>query len=337
MYKVQGAAIYKKNLEKSMYLISYDSIKDFFVRTMFLLTLRLMDPCLARLDYASLSDQALMEMFVEPMIEEENGLLTYGRRFSTLNMIDVCEWNCIECEDGRVTKVQFLGFNYSKKRVPFEFIPPLVREFDFSESQVHGTLDTSHLPENLEEFNIYTNEMEGSLNFKEFPRMLRVIDISENCFSGSCALSDLPDTLIDLIAHQNKFSGKIMLDALPIALRCLILSKNLLEGPIHIETLPKNIESIDFSENAFSGRLRMMSFPSSLEKINLEKNALDGTAFLLNTGKKRHLWILNENFTMILDEKGNVHPWQAEILERNFFRASSEEDSKEDSSYSPFS
>ena len=304
---------------------------------MLFLTLRLMDPALGRLDYASLSDQALMEMLIEPLEEEEKGLLTYGRRFSTLHLIDVCEWNCIECENSRVTKVLFSGFNFSKKRVPFEFIPPLVREFNFSECQVHGTLDTSHLPRTLEGFDIYTNEMEGSLNFKGFPRKLRLIDISENYFSGICALSDLPDSLVDFIAHQNKFSGEITLNALPTALRWLMLSKNLLEGPIHIETLPNNIESIDLSENAFSGRLRMMSFPPSLEKINLEKNALDGTAVLLNSEKKRHLSIINENITMIIDEKGNAHPWQAEILERNFFRGSSEEDSEEDSSYSPFS
>ena len=292
------------------------------------------DPSLGRLDYDSLSDQALMEMLIEPMEEEEKDTLKDGHGFSKGNFLDVCEWECIECTDDRVTHVDISEYDFTKKRVPFEFIPPLVKRFKLSDCKAHGTVDTSSLPKNLETFEIDVNDLEGSLNFKGFPRKLRLIDISENYFSGSCALSDLPDSLTDFIAYENNLSGEITLNALPAALKNLILSKNVLEGEVHIDSLPSSIGTINLSDNAFSGEFRLLSLPSSLEKINISKNPLDETAVLLRSDKDRHFWIFSADIMKIVDEKGDAHPWQAEILEKNYHGGDSDEDSEEDSPYS---
>ena len=302
--------------------------------TAFVQLIRSVDPSLGRLDYHSLSDQALMEMLIEPMEDEEKDILKDGEGFSIGNFLDVCEWECIECKDDRVTRVHIFGFEFTKKRVPFEFIPPLVDRFQVSDCKAHGTVDTSKLPKDLETFEVDVNDLEGSLNFKGFPRKLRIINISENYFSGSCALSNLPDTLTHFIVSGNNLSGEITLNALPGALQWLNLSKNLLEGQVHIESLPNSIETIHLSDNAFSGEFRLLSLPSSLEKINLAKNALDETAVLLRSDKERYFWVISEDIMKIVDEKGNAHPWQAEILEKKYHGGDSDEDSEEDSSYS---
>ena len=100
------------------------------------------DPTLGRLDYDSLTDQALMEMLIhgidEDYIDEfqdENG-----------NFFDVCEWYSITCTDSRVTRICLNGYDIYTTPFRFDFIPPLVTSFEAYECNLSGTLNASILP-----------------------------------------------------------------------------------------------------------------------------------------------------------------------------------------------
>ena len=59
------------------------------------------DPSLGRLDYESLSDQALMEMLIDALPTEEKAMF----KDANGNFQDVCEWTNMDCTDERVTEV----------------------------------------------------------------------------------------------------------------------------------------------------------------------------------------------------------------------------------------
>ena len=210
---------------------------------MFHLLLHTVDPALGRLDYDSLSDQALMEMLITSVVAEskqyfkdENG-----------NFLDVCEWRYtddedvfhgIYCKDDRVTQVDLSYSQFEKEQFPFHFIPPLVHFCDIANSRLHGTLDTTLLPLHLTFLILCQNLLHGAINWGGFPRALEEIELSYNEFCGSFLLQDLPDCIKFLDARNNKLSGELSLDSIPKGMENLWLGENELSGSIRLKHLP---------------------------------------------------------------------------------------------------
>ena len=270
------------------------------------------DPSLGRLDYESLSDQALMEMLVDGLVE------FHKRVFQDANehFHDVCEWAGIECNDGRVEKVNLQERKVNKftaKKFPFEFIPPLVVSFKAYKTNMHGTLDPADLPVNLKILRVYENSLHGSLSFKAFPRKMEDITIFKNNFHGSIQLSDFPSSLMQLDAENNSFCGEVCLNDLPPRMQWLQISANKLTGSINIERLPASIQVINLSKNEFSGEFRMLSIPRSLYRLNIQNNAFKETIVLAKASGNMHFALHADPVKSVLDQAGNVHKWQAHI------------------------
>ena len=123
------------------------------------------DSALGRLDYDSLTDQTLMEMLINGMDEDDKNLY----QDESGNFLDTCEWPGVECtktesDDDRVVKIILNSMTFSAKQFPFNFLPPMVSYFDATNSNVHGTLETSHLPSKLTILFISFNKLHGPLN-----------------------------------------------------------------------------------------------------------------------------------------------------------------------------
>ena len=276
------------------------------------------DPFLGRLDYESLSDQALMEMLIDGMKQK------YKKAFKdrTGNYLDKCEWTslyygpCVECIDERVTEVKFRSRPFSKKQFPFEFIPPLATILFTEVCSIHGSLDTSLLPQGLIKFSVIDNKLHGSISARDFPRDLKTIRIECNEFCGSIVLSDLPANLNDFIAEWNAFSGEISLENLPKKMVYLDLSNNNLSGPLHIEHLPDSMRHISLADNFFEGNLRFMNFPPHLISLSVSAS-LSGTAVLRATSEPMHFTLKYKGVNTVLDENGKTHAWAKQVIQQN--------------------
>ena len=272
------------------------------------------DPSLGRLDYDSLSDQTLMEMLISGMDDSQKKFFQDNGG----NFKDVCEWTGftweVKCENERVHSILLTSFKFSERQFPFEFIPPLVKTLLISLCEMHGTLETSHLPRDLIRFEVMRTKLHGTINFGALPQKLESLVISYNDFSGSCALSDLPDTLVKFRAENNNFSGEISLNNLPVAMKKINLSNNKLCGSIDIARLPPSFKSLDLSGNSLTGDFRLRSFPKSLKIITIFGNGLSGTAVFQKASGDMPFAFESFSFRAVLDEDGNPHKWEDEIV-----------------------
>ena len=276
-----------------------------------LVPLTTIDHSLGRLDYALLSDQALMEMLFDGM---DPG---YKQSFQDTNgnYKDICEWGDPNwSKDGRMVKISLVSMYFTQKQFPFACIPPLVIDFSVFSCRINGTLDASVLPLELEKFNVGQNLLNGTLNFKAFPRSLTFIYITVNFFIGSCVLADLPDGLTHFYASLNKFSGEISMNDLPAFLEEIYLHGNNLRGSISIEKIPETLSVIDVGDNAFSGDLQLLTSPKNIRYIQITGNRWSGTIVFLHDSGPKPFSLISDPVTAVFDENGNPHPWEQEIL-----------------------
>ena len=268
------------------------------------------DPALGRLDYSSLSDQALMEIIVDGIpaserddFEDEHGGLT-----------DACEWDCVTCVDERVTEISFVCYEFEKAQFPFDFIPPLASIVIVEECAIKGSLDTAVLPHQLIQLNVGINALHGTIAFSTFPQGLMRLKINVNTFEGNCVLEELPATLMYFDASENKFTGEISLNNLPHALHELNLAGNALTGSLRIESLPSSILTLWLASNYFSGEFMLLVCPRYLHRVNISKNDFSGTMVLLQSIKVPGFYSIGNEIAAVVDEHDEKHPWEQRIL-----------------------
>ena len=267
------------------------------------------DPSIGRLDYHSLSDQALMEILIDGMKEEEKR----AYQDSDGDFLDVSEWENTGYVDDRVVYVHLSWMTFTDKPFPFEYIPPCVNTFEAEDCNLHGTLDAGNLPNVLLVLDVSVNKIYGTLNLRAFPRDMKSIFVFHNALSGSLVLADLPQSLLDFDASSNAFTGEIELNTLPPVLKDLMLRGNALTGSINIERLPESIEKIDLSGNQFLGDFRMCSFPESLIEVDLSENSFSDKAVLSKAPGMMHFDILIDGISSVVDEDGDRHAWHEDI------------------------
>ena len=273
--------------------------------------LHAVDSALGRLDYESLPDQALMEMLIDGMNEGAKAEFQDGNG----NFLDINDWDGIIClPRDQVREINFSTKVFSNKCFPFELIPAKVDGFEASDTNMHGTLDTSVLPHDLQLFDVCINFLHGTINLKGFPRGLQDIHIDDNDFSGSLVLSDLPDSLLSFHAGSNQFSGEISLNSLPRRMHILSLHQNLLTGSLHVQNLPEFMEEISLSINSFTGEFCLRSFPKTLRDVDMTCNALNAKAVLTKASGPMHFALQIDGITSVVDENGEKHEWHSQII-----------------------
>ena len=276
-----------------------------------MLRLLSIDPALGRLDYDSLSDQALMEMLFERLHPNHNMHL----KDESSNFIDVCEWEYVNCEDERVVYFGAGNGNYSAVQFPFDLVPPLVTNFRMEYCEALGTIDTIVLPRRLTNFDVSVNNLFGSLNFKSFPRTLEHIILRHNDFSGSVLVSDLPDSLFEFLATCNNFSGNLSLANAPAAMEELDLSENELTGSITLDSVMPSMYEVLLYGNHFTGDVRVLVISPNFTFLSIICNKdLSGTIILANSDGAMPFKVHHDCLTTIVDPDGNRHPWEETVL-----------------------
>ena len=266
------------------------------------------DPSLGRVDYASLSDEVLMEMLYDCTDDSDP-------EGDQIDFSDICEWEVIVCEDDRVTHINLNGDEFTLRQFRFEFIPPLVVCFKAHCANLHGTLDASVLPRNLEIFKVHENALHGSVDLLSFPRKLKKIKIAVNKLEGSLQLSDLPPSLTHFDASQNEFIGEVCLNEIPPNMEELYVGGNKLTGSISIARLPASMTIIDLRGNAFSGEFQLLSFPEDLYDVNVTGNKIDKKFMLAKASGEMHFDIKADCIESVVDEAGERHEWQEQIFQ----------------------
>ena len=273
------------------------------------------DPSLGRIDYSLLSDQALMEILFDGIrtdndasIRDENG-----------NFNDISEWNYIKCIGDSVSEIKIHGSHISDKQFPFEFIPPRVTVFQTGvSSNLHGTLDPSVLPHSLIVFDVAWNKLHGSVDLRSFPEKLHEIYIHNNSFSGSLDLTSLPASIMRLDASENAFSGEVSLNHLPSKIERLFFNQNSLSGSIFIEKLPETLIYLALDENEFEGDFCLLDVPPNLQDLRMWGNKWDKKGRIVlprDVGERKMHCLFYSLCPAVVDECGNTHPWEKEILE----------------------
>ena len=241
------------------------------------------DGHLGRLDYASLPDQALMEILVEGFSASAK------KRYQDKHgmFLDVCQWERITCDaDKNVISIEAHAGSGS---ISLDFIPPKVKDVYLNIADLSGTFSANALPSDLECLDIGINNFEGTVDFTALPAHMYYLSLCKNKFHGSAVLDSLPRGFLILWMQANSFSGSL-----------------------NLENLPPNFFYLDASSNAFSGAFRILNVPENLNAIHASGNCFDEVALLpshvcdVRLGKS--------GVTSVVDELGKPHPKQDLIL-----------------------
>ncbi|KNH06249.1 hypothetical protein XU18_2754 [Perkinsela sp. CCAP 1560/4] len=195
-----------------------------------LLFLDTADPLLGRLDYASLSQQALMEMVISEITNKEKICGDVDEPE------DIEQWEGVIIEDGEVVVILW-QVRRLEGSLCVEWLPSSVMELHAIEKKFTGTLDWASLPTSMKSISLGCNAFTGPIGLERLPKSMKYLEVCKNQFSGSLKLDSLPDTLTYFYANSNQFSGSVDLTRLPADLMDMGLFENQLSGRSTIGSL----------------------------------------------------------------------------------------------------
>ena len=244
---------------------------------------------LGRLEYTTMSQQALMECLIASFTSEsckpfqdENG-----------NFTDIAEWPGIELNSaGNVTHMNWKNKGGS---IDFQWLPQHVQVIELRRSKdLSGSIDFGLLPRPLERLTITDTSITGEMFFETLPPQIAKLDLRNNAFALHFELSKAPETLRTLEIQSEKgldfdlqtFSrnlhvilicschvqGSLSFVNSPPELRRLHLSTNNLSGTLSLTGAAQTLEEAILYSNTFHGALNLSDLPETLSTINIAKN-----------------------------------------------------------------
>ena len=248
--------------------------------------LTLVDPsALGRLDYLSMSQQALMECLVAQL--NENSLQTF--RDENKNFKDISEWDGVKCDDeGDVVQIEWsnAGRHGLEGSIDFQWIPPTVQNLELQahrfEPSLIGSLDVRVLPRSLQVLRIYiyqshpVGEITISGSFSDLPESMETLYALGCTLHMPLCLFGIPQRLhkIHIIYHE---FGNIDLRCDSTALTNLTLTNGSKQGTVSFLASPPMLASLDLTENRLVGSVSFQGLPDCLEGISLGENSFHGT------------------------------------------------------------
>ena len=220
---------------------------------------------LARADYASLSDQTLLELMISDLemnsrFKDENGAYISAQEWDGLTFDGTCD-NTLYTD---LIEIWWCNsFTISGGTIHLKWIPSKVRTFCVLRNELQGTVETNLLPRSLWFFKIMSNDFCGEFDISGLPREIGKIFIGWNSFKGSLNIPALPDTVVQFSAGFNQFSGSIDLRFLPENMAFLLLNNNLLSGRFNVIRMPGKMRSMGLNDNLFSQRILEIIRPSN--------------------------------------------------------------------------
>ena len=206
------------------------------------------DESLGRVDFASLSQQNLMEMLVgdinaRKMFHDSDGFF-----------LDETEWMGVRCDlYGTVESIKWSNMHDSfftdGGTIHLEWLPSTVQSFDIYRNHLFGRVDLTRLPAPMKLLILSVNRLEGAADFTALPREMQYLYLSNNSLCGSVNIENLPSSLLEIDASSNTLSGSLDLTSVFYGIKTLNLAGNKLSGDVRISFLPGSIQSVDLSRN----------------------------------------------------------------------------------------
>ena len=205
------------------------------------------DQFLSRLDPALLSQQALMEMFVEKFQKKTDFHDEHG------NYKDCCEWEGTECDDTGAVQKFYLKNTWSQS-LPFspQFLPRSIRKLEMYFCAFSGPLTPEDLPERIESLTFSYTQFVGTLNVGHLPRRLKVFYLNAEKIHGTVDLGHMPPRMREFELVNSPFTGSVCFDDLPQKLKVLELGGCSFSGEIIIRRLPNTLTYLSLSNNYFT-------------------------------------------------------------------------------------
>ena len=199
------------------------------------------DSAVTTVDKSLLSDQTLMELFVETLGDAARSAFTDADEAFT----DACSWYGVQCDS--VGNVQEINWNTMK---------------------AGGTLRLEFLPLHTESIEMVYNSMHGGLSPRCLPTGLRNLNLGFNLLGGTVDFTAFPDSLRAIYVQNNNFQGSINLELLPIGLQVLNVSKNSFRGCVNLMHLPRTLEKLGLRGNLFDQVLRPATLSDRIEMLH---------------------------------------------------------------------
>ena len=233
------------------------------------------DPSLGRVNYSLMSDQTLMEMFIEGFDED-----TENKYQDSEGMyLDVCDWSCTKCDDAeRVIQAEMHSTDVSGS-LDLCYIPPKMKGLkitSFGNSKLTGSIDLTHLPHGMQILALESHHLTGGSDLTQFPDEMKYLKLRNKQFTGEIDLTHLSDGMHTLNLKENEFTGEIDFAHLPDRMKYLTLSSNQFTGEIDLEHLPDRMEHLSLDDNQFTGEVNLTHISRKMKELHLQKNQLTG-------------------------------------------------------------
>ena len=259
------------------------------------------DRSMGSINLSALSDQTLMELFVEELDDASKEQF----KLSNGDYLLACDWKGVKCIKNRVSEIFFnIHDKYAMKpmhgTLSFSALPRSIKscEIRMIGYPFYGSIDTTTLPAMLLNFSVRENFLTGYFELRHLPPQLKKLNINENEFTGSCYLSALPSELEEIHGTRNKFHGSIELDKLPRTLRVLNFCGNSLQGSLDLTKLPSRMKAIYLNDNNLCGEVFFDKLPRSISELQLRKNKLFGSIrFSDPPGSLESVCLVDNNFS----------------------------------------
>ena len=159
------------------------------------------EPALGRIDYASFSQQTLMEMVVENIEDVER---ICGTRDDPL---EIAEWGGVDCDEkGDVLRIDWSN-EALKGSINWRWLPSTLVRIEIGFCELSGALDLPRLPAGLRQMLIYDANLTGPIDLSQLPAKLVELSFCINSLSGPIDLTRLPRCLERLILALNEFTA----------------------------------------------------------------------------------------------------------------------------------
>ena len=231
---------------------------------------------LGRLDYDSLSTQALMEIFIAGI---ENRDVICG---SAETPDDFDKWDGFEYSGERSVEITEEEFKITWMRlhlvgtIDLQWLPPAIRWLNIFENELKGSLNLTALPESMEVLDCKNNAFSGEIDLRNLPAEIAYLGLAINQLSGSLNLEQLPQSIRELYLHSNRFSGTVCLRHLPSSLNELTVSRNKLSGTVDLTRLPATLKILWLGGNQFEGHTDFSQLPDGLDELSVSYTNLSG-------------------------------------------------------------
>ena len=250
------------------------------------------DPSIGRFDRKMLSQQTLMELFVQDFHPD------FSRRFQNESgdFIEKCEWPVVYCSQIKmrevVRNIEISGSSmYPDAPIEAKYFPPTLKYLRLENVRVLGSFDMAAVPESVDYMKLTNASFEGTIDFTAIPKSARELHIYKTSISGTVDLAHLPSDLTLVNIAHNKFQGSIDLEHLPSLLHQMSLNSNEFCGSVSLEKLPSGLRALDLSANFFSGTLCLQALPPRLQRLAIHTNDFSGVIKLEEVPRQLNLAI----------------------------------------------